>query len=171
MNGYIRLLEDLYLIHALPAWGKNYSKRAIGKPKIVISDTGLVCSLNGITEGFLANIENGNELGPLIETLVINEILKQQTWSKIGFDAYHYRDKDEKEVDLVLELGSGEVIAIEIKAASSVSGKDFAGMKMLRDMLGNRFHCGVLLYTGTEALPFGDRLYCAPVSSIWQFSA
>ena len=171
MNGYIRLLEDLSLIHVLPAWGKNYSKRAIGRPKVVLSDTGLVCSMNGVSDGFLANIENGNELGPLIEAFVINEIAKQQTWSGIGFDMYHYRDKDGKEVDLVIELSSGEVIAIEIKAASSFSRKDFSGMKALRDMLGNRFHCGVLLYTGTEVHPFGDRLYCAPVSSIWQFSS
>ena len=169
MNGYIRLLEDICLIHTLPAWGKNYSKRAISKPKTAISDTGLVCSLNGMADGFLADLENGNELGPVIETFVINEIMKQQTWSEIGFDVYHYRDKDGKEIDLVLELRSGEIIAIEVKAASSFSRKDFAGMKALRDMLGNRFHCGVLLYTGTEVQPFGDRLYCAPISSIWQF--
>jgi predicted AAA+ superfamily ATPase len=122
-----------------------------------------------MADGFLADLENGNELGPVIETFVINEIMKQQTWSEIGFDVYHYRDKDGKEIDLVLELRSGEIIAIEVKAASSFSRKDFAGMKALRDMLGNRFHCGVLLYTGTEVQPFGDRLYCAPISSIWQF--
>ena len=167
LNGYIRLLEDLCLIHTLPSWGSNYSKRAIGKPKIVISDTGLACSLNGMADGFLANIENGNALGPLIETFVINEIIKQQAWSEVGFDAYHYRDKDGKEVGVVLELSSGEVIAIEIKAASSFSRKDFAGIKALRDMLGDRFHCGILLYTGTEVQPFGDRVYCAPVSAIW----
>ena len=125
--------------------------------------------MNGMSDGFLSNIENGNELGPIIEAFVINEIKKQRTWSEIGFSMYHYRDKDGKEVDLVLELSSGEVIAIEIKAASSFSRKDFAGMIALRDMLGNRFHCGVLLYAGTEVQPFGDRLYCAPVSSIWQF--
>ena len=172
MNGYIRLLEDLCLIHTLPAWGKNYSKRATSRPKIVLSDTGLVCSINGMTGDFLADIENGNEFGPMIEAFAINEIKKQQTWSDIGFTAYHYRDKDGKEVDLVLELrggrAAGKIIAIEIKAASSLSGKDFSGMKALREMFGTRFHCGVLLYTGTEIHPFGDRIYCAPISSIWQ---
>ncbi|MCL2662657.1 MAG: ATP-binding protein [Oscillospiraceae bacterium] len=170
MNGYIRLLENLGLIHILPAWGKNYSKRAIGRPKIVLSDTGLVCSINGISSSFLSKLENGNELGPVFEAFVINEIMKQQTWSDVGFTTHHYRDKDGKEVDLVLELRGGKVIAIEIKAASSFSKKDFTGMKALRDMLGDRFHCGVLLYTGNEVQPFGDRLYCAPASSIWQFS-
>jgi len=169
MNGYIRLLEDLCLAHTLPAWGKNYSKRAISRPKIVLSDTGLVCSRNGLTREFLSNIENGNEFGPVLEAFVINEIKKQQTWSNIRFTAYHYRDKDDKEVDLILELRNGKIIAIEVKAASSFSRKDFAGMKVLRDILGDRFHCGVLLYTGTEVQPFGDRLYCAPISSIWQF--
>ena len=169
MTGYIRLLEDLCLLHYLPSWGKNYSKRAIGKPKIVLSDTGLACSVNGITGDFLAEIENGTALGPLLEAFVINEIKKQQTWSAIGFNLYHYRDKDDKEVDLVLELRGGNIIAIEIKAASSVSRSDFAGMKVLRDMLGDRFQCGVLLYTGTEVQPFGDRLYCAPISAVWQF--
>ena len=169
MSGYIHLLEDLCLIHSLPAWGKNYYKRASSKPKIILSDTGLACSVNGITGDFIAQIENGNELGPLLEAFVLNEIKKQQTWSDIGFSAFHYRDKDGKEVDLVLELRGGKIIALEIKAASSFSAKDFAGMKVLRDVLGDRFHCGILLYTGTTVQPFGDKLFCAPISSIWQF--
>ena len=89
----------------------------------------------------------------------------------IGFNLYHYRDKDDKEVNLVLELRGGNTIAIEVKAASSVSRNDFTGMKILRDMLGDRFLCGVLLYTGNEVQPFGDRLYCAPISAIWQFGS
>lgn len=168
MNGYIRLLEDLCLLHTLPAWGRNYSKRAINRPKTVLSDTGLVCSLHGITSSFLADIENGNELGPLLETFVITEVNKQQSWSDSDYTLFHYRDCDNKEVDLVLELDSGKIIAIEVKAASSFSRNDFAGLKTLRNMLGKRFHCGVVLYTGTEVQPFGDRLFAAPISSIWQ---
>ena len=168
MNGYIRLLEDLCLIHTITAWGKNYSRRAINKPKIIMPDTGIVCSLHGMTGGFLADIENGNVLGPLLEAFVISEIYKQQTWSEIDYTLFHYRDSDKREVDLVLEMAGGRTIAFEIKAASSFSAKDFAGLKVLREILGERFHCGILLYTGTQALPFGDRLFAAPISSIWQ---
>lgn len=170
MNGYIRLLYDLCLLHVLPAWGKNYSKRALSRPKVVISDTGLVCSLNSMTGDFLADIENGNQLGPLLETFAITEIIKQKSWSDTDFSLLHYRDTDNKEVDLVVEVDGGKIIAIEIKAASSFSRADFAGMKTLRDMLGDRFHCGVLLHTGTEVQPFGERLFVAPISSIWQES-
>ena len=168
LNGYIRLLEDLCMIHTLPAWGKSFTKRAISKPKIVMVDSGLVCSLCGVTGAFLADIENGNELGPLLEAFVISEINKQKSWSEIDFSLHHYRDCDNKEVDLVLELEGGNIIAIEIKASSSFSQKDFIGLKALREMLGKRFQCGIVLYTGSEAYPFGDRLFAAPISSIWQ---
>jgi len=168
MNGYIRLLHDLCLISKLSAWGNNYSRRAIKKTKIVLSDTGTVSSLLGINHEFLADIRNGNVLGPLLETFVINEFIKQQTWSNADFTLLHYRDNDMKEVDLILECADGKVIGIEIKAASSVSNKDFSGLKILRGLLGERFHCGLLLYMGTDVQPFGDRLFVAPISSIWQ---
>jgi hypothetical protein len=168
MNAYIRLLEDLCLLHSLPAWGKNYSKRALSRPKIILSDMGLVCSLHSMTNDFLADIENGSALGPLLEAFVIAEINKQQSWSDFDYTLFHYRDCDNKEVDLVLELDGGDIIAIEIKAAGSFTKSDFAGLKTLRSLQDKRFRCGVLLYTGTEVQPFGDRLYAAPISTIWQ---
>lgn len=168
MSSYIRLIEDLCLLHIIPAWGKNYSKRAISRPKIVLSDTGIVSSLNGMSSEFLAKIENGNELGPLLETFVISEIIKQQSWSEIDYSFFHYRDCDNKEVDLVLELDDGRIIAIEIKAASSFSKSDLSGLKVIRDIAGTRFHCGIVLYTGEEAHSLGDRLFAAPITSIWQ---
>ena len=168
MNGYIRLLQDLCLIHSLPAWGNSYSRRAINKPKIIVSDTGMASSLNGISHDFIANIENGNALGPLLENFVISEINKQRAWSDAVYSLFHYRDRDGKEVDLVLELEGGQIIALEIKAASSFSRSDFSSLKALRDIVGNRFYCGIVLYTGTEAQPFGDRLFAAPISTVWQ---
>ena len=167
MPAYIRMLCDLCLVHMLPAWGKNYSRRIVNKPKMVIGDTGLACSLNGINSSFIANIEQGEVMGPLLEAFVISEINKQQGWSSSEYSLFHYRDRDNKEVDLVIELIGGQVIAIEIKAASSFSRKDFTKMKMLRELLGKRFHCGVLLYTGNVVQPFGDKLFAAPISAIW----
>jgi len=123
--------------------------------------------LQGVNADFISDIENGNELGPLLETFVIGEINKQQAWSDFDYSLFHFRDFDEKEVDLLLELADGKIIAIEIKSASSFSRKDFSGLKMLRDGLGKRFHCGIVLYTGTETQPFGDRLFAAPISAIW----
>jgi len=48
-----------------------------------------------------------------------------------------------------------------------VRGDDFKGLTFLRDKLGSRFTIGVVLYTGTNALPFGDRLWALPYSALW----
>jgi len=168
MSGYTRLLEDLCLLHKIPAWGKNYSKRAINRSKLVMSDTGIVSSIYGINAEFLAMLESGNTFGPLLEAFIIAEFKKQQSWSEEIYKMHHFRDIDGKEVDIILELINGKIIAIEIKASSSFTKTDFSGMKILREVLGERFHCGILLYTGFEVQPFGDRLYAAPVNSIWE---
>ena len=167
MNGYIRLLDDLSLLHTIPAWGSNYSKRALSRPKIILSDTGLVTSHCGLSGDFLSNIENGNALGSILETFVATEIIKQQSWSDTDYTLFHYRDSDKKEVDLVIELYNGKIIALEIKASSSFSKSDFNNLKTLRDISTDRFHAGILLYTGTEVQPFGENLFAAPISSIW----
>ena len=168
MNAYIRLLEDLCLINSIPAWGRNYSRRAIGKPKLIIDDTGMACSLNGISQDFISKIENGNALGPLLENFVQSEINKQQSWSDTDYSLFHFRDRHSKEVDLVLELESGQIIGLEIKAASSISRNDFSGLKVLQELAGDNFYCGIVLYTGTEVNPFGEKLFAAPISTIWQ---
>ena len=79
---------------------------------------------------------------------------------------YHLRDKDGYEVDLVLQCGA-RYAGNEIKAASSVSEGDFRGLKRLRELLGTRFHAGVVLYDGEHLLPFGERLLAVPISALW----
>lgn len=51
---------------------------------------------------------------------------------------WHYRDNQQREVDIVLELGSGEIAGVEVKTAATVTAKDFAGLRHLRDRLGSR---------------------------------
>jgi len=71
------------------------------------------------------------------------------------------------EVDLVNESNDRRIAGIEMKAAGSVNLHDFKGLTFLRDKLNDRFTLGVVLYTGTQALPFGDRALPYSVSAIW----
>ena len=168
MHAYLRLLADLCLIHEIPAWGRNASKRAVGRTKLSLGDTGLAAYLNGESAESLAAFSHGEAFGSLLESLAVSELLKQQTWSSYDYTLYHFRDKDQREVDMVIELFDGRVIGLEIKATQTILRKHFSGLRHLRDLLGDRFVCGIVLYIGQESLPFGDRLYTSPLSALWR---
>ena len=63
------------------------------------------------------------------------------------------------------------MVGIEVKAATTVGPDDFRGLRRLAERLGNDFIAGIVLYTGTSTLPFGDRLRAMPVSTLWQAPA
>lgn len=168
LPAYLRLLDDLYLTQRLPAWGRNLAKRVVARPKALVADPGLAAHLTGATPEVLSDILQRNRLGDLLESFVTAELAKQQTWSDADFRLFHFRDSQGVEVDLVAELPDGRVIAIEVKASVSLARTDFAGLGFLRDRLGSAFVQGVVLYTGTEEVPWGDRLRGLPVSSLWQ---
>ncbi|MGW4421143.1 DUF4143 domain-containing protein [Streptosporangium sp. NPDC004631] len=84
---------------------------------------------------------------------------------------YHYRDRDQTEVDGVLENDTGEIIGIEVKASETVRSDDFRGLRLLQRRLGDRFRAGSVLYCGQESLSFGDGLTCLPISAPWTTEA
>lgn len=71
----------------------------------------------------------------------------------------------------MLEARDGTVAGIEVKASSTVRSSDFRGLRLLADRLGNQFAGGVVLYTGPDAVPFGDRLMALPLSALWRVPA
>jgi predicted AAA+ superfamily ATPase len=111
--------------------------------------------------------------GPLLETFVISELRKQiASLSRRRPTIWFLRTHTNVEVDVVLERGGGrEVVGIEVKASSSVTGKDMRGLQWLRDQMGDRFVRGVILYTGEHALQFGERLWAMPVDALWRLDA
>ena len=80
---------------------------------------------------------------------------------------HHYRDQPGHEVDLVLELASGEVVGIEVKASATPRLRDAAGLKLLRDRLGDRLRLGILLHLGSESIPLGERISAVPLAGLW----
>jgi hypothetical protein len=80
---------------------------------------------------------------------------------------HYYRDKDQYEVDMVLEDSSGRFVGIEVKAAASIAESDFRGLRRFQRQIGKRFSAGVVLYDGRQVLSFGEGLFAAPVSVLW----
>jgi len=168
LKRYMALLETTFLLQFLPAWSGNLSKRLVKSPKLVLNDTGLVAHLLG-TE--VAKSARPEMIGRLLENFVVMELRKQVTWSRKRVGLYHFRTHAGRKVDIVLEDAAGRVVGLEIKAATTVRGDDFRGLRGLAEDLGDRFHRGVVLYTGMESIPFGKRLHALPVQALWRTSA
>jgi uncharacterized protein len=165
VKNYIEILELMFIVRRVPAWLKNRAKRqATGMPKLHFIDTGLACHLLGLRtpEQLLAS----QFYGGLLETLLYMECCKHAGWAQDDTMLYHFRDKKQNEVDLVLEQSNGEIIGIEIKASVSVTTRDFKGLNILADYAGQKFRHGVLFYTGKDVLPFKQgehRFYALPL--------
>lgn len=169
VENHIRLLEDLYLVHRLPAWGKTLHSRATGSPKVHVVDSGLAARLHRVGVKKLASLDPTvlTEFGHLMETFVVEELRAQASWLEEPHTIGHWRTSDDDEVDFVIELEDGRVLAFEAKAAERIAGKDFSGLRKLRDALGERFVAGIALSTGTRSYTYEDRLHVMPTDRLW----
>lgn len=164
---YIRLLEKLFLIRRLPAWHSNQSKRLIKTPKIHVVDTGMASVLSNLTVADWSS--DAKQFGNLLESFVVQQLICQSTWSDLDYRFYHYRDKDQIEVDLVIEQGKS-VWGVEIKRAASVELNDCNGLRRLAEKAGKDFKGGVVLYSGSSVfeLEKNSNFYAVPLSSLWE---
>ena len=163
---YIWILDALFLVDILPAWHTNNYKRLVKAPKLHMLDTGLACHLLNRNKSGLA--DSPREFGALLESFVYSELLKQSYFINKQMRFYHYRDKDKNEVDVVIEAANRECFAIEVKAKASISRKDFIGLRRFRDIAGDRFKLGIVLYDGDHKLMLDDRLYAVPIAALWE---
>jgi predicted AAA+ superfamily ATPase len=168
-TAYIELLESLFLISTLPAWGATVSSRSVSAPKVHVVDSGIGAHLLRLSSAKLQRLDPSSmtEFGHLLESFVVQEAIRQTTWMSSLVSAGHWRTRDDDEVDLVLERHDGVVIGIEVKAGDRVEGKQFAGLRKLRDRLGSTFAAGVAFHLGQVGYQQEDRLHSLPVDRLW----
>jgi len=162
---YVGLLEQVFLIATVRPWFTNALKRIVKTPKLHFLDSGLLASVRGLT--FDRVKADRRTFGALLESFVFAEVLKLMTESDLRLTPYHFRDRDMREVDIVLERDDGMIAGIEVKASATVRSGDFAGLRALAEACGERFAFGVVLFDSADVVPFGDRLAAAPLSSLW----
>lgn len=164
-RSYTAILEQLFVVRTLPPWHNNTLKRLTKTPKIHFLDSGLLAVLRGLSPPSIAR--DRQPFGALLESFVVSECLKTADASDDRFSFSHFRDKDGAEVDLVIEDRRGNVVGVEVKAAATVDGSDFAGLRKLADAVGARFVQGLVLHDHDVAVPFGPRLWAAPLAGLW----
>jgi hypothetical protein len=156
---------SIILVDLIEAWSRNRLKRVVRTPKLQFIDTGLLATvLNVTTTGIL---RDRSRFGCLLESFVYGEMLKHAITAKDEYLLLYYRDIDKVEVDIVIENTAGEIVGVEVKAAASVKSGDLNGLRKLAQASGQLFKMGIILYDGAETLPLGDRLWAAPVSTLW----
>ena len=105
--------------------------------------------------------------GAVVETFVLTELLKHVAFSVQRLSLWHYRTQTNIEVDFILENRLGQITGIEVKASATVDGKDFKGLRHLQETESGIFQRGIVLYTGREVVPFGEKLWAVPLSVWW----
>ena len=138
--------------------------------KLYLGDTGLLAYLLDATSERLA--ADPKLTGMLLENFVAVELMKQATWSRTRPSLWHFRDHRGNEVDFVLEARGGtKIVGVEVKSRATLDSDDFNGLRVLAEAAGERFHRGIVLYSGVEALPFGKQMHALPITALWQFGA
>lgn len=163
-KAYIDVLERLFLVRVRRPWHVNLGKRQVKAVKLYIADPGLLAGLIGADARRVR--EDDGLAGSLFETFVATEVERQASWFPETLGFWHYREGD-REVDVIVERPSGEVVGIEVKAGATVRARDFRGLAHIRERLGSRFVAGVVLYAGDRTLPFGEKLWALPLSALW----
>ena len=168
-ESYISLLERVFLVHRLEAWGTTLLSRSVAKPKIHVLDSAVAATLLRITPEKLLSLRAAatTEFGHLVESFAVGELQKQASWNEAVTGVGHWRHLDGYEVDFVVEREDGGILGFEIKASARVQGSDMRGLSRLRDSLGAQFVGGFALYLGERSYTFADRLHVVPLDRLW----
>lgn len=164
---YLSYLEMTHLVTRLPGWATGAATRAKRRAKIHVADTGLAAAMLDLTAESLSNPATEGR-GPLHETFAVNELRRQATAIAPDLRFCHYRDSRGREIDLLIERPDGRVIALEVKAGATARPTDAKWLAWLRDLIGDRFEVGLVLYGGTQPLRLADRILALPLSYLWQ---
>jgi predicted AAA+ superfamily ATPase len=162
---YTGILEQLFLVQRVSPWFRNQLKRLIKTPKLHFLDSGLLAALLGLTSERIA--KDRSTFGALLETFVFSEVMKEIAWSEESYTLHHYRDKDQDEVDILVEDERGAMVGIKVKASATVHASDFKGIRKLLGICADDLKLGVVLYDGTKVVPPGDRFFASPMSCLW----
>jgi uncharacterized protein len=134
INEWTNLLERSYIIFRIHPYHKNFNKRIIKKAKVYFYDVGLLSYLLGIK-----NKEHLNShylKGAIFETLVMSEFMKNNFNRALNLKFYFWRNKSNKEVDLIVEDGV-KVKSIEIKSGKTIRDDFFGNLKYWNQLAKN----------------------------------
>jgi len=145
INSWLNILGASYIVYLLPPYYENINKRLTKTPKIYFYDTGLAAWLLGISDE--TQLQTHPLRGALFENLVINEMLKERYNKGKENNFYFYRDKSQREIDIIQWNGM-HLSAFEIKSAMSYNPDYFRNIDYLKSLLNDRITRSAVIYDG-----------------------
>jgi predicted AAA+ superfamily ATPase len=163
---YINALETLYLIERVYPWIKTDYDRVGKQEKIFMADSGLMSSL---LSWKIDQVRfDSDRLGKLIETFIFNELAAQVDANDGEYELYHYRDREKREIDFIIEREDQALLGIEVKSSSVVFKNSFRHLEWFqKNIAKERPFIGIVLYSGERHLSFGPNLWAIPISMLW----
>ena len=163
---YDGLLESLFVTERLPAWSTNRLKLIGRTPKRHLIEPALMGPLLRVDERVI--IRDARLIGALMDSFVVAQFRPELDAADSSASMFHLRRSDgNAEVDLLLEGPAGQLVAIEIKAASAPDLAMTKHFRWLRDSLPDRFALGVIFHTGSRPFVLDEKIWALPISTIW----
>lgn len=170
LESYINALESLYLVERVQPWTKTDYGRVGKQKKVFMTDGGLMASL--LDWRFDQVRLDADRAGKLVESFAFNELAALVDTSDGRYQLYHYRDREKREIDFLIERDDGALLGIEIKAAASTKKDDFKHLAWFRDNLaGDCPFVGIVLYAGEFSGSLGNGLWAVPFGAMWGMTA
>lgn len=165
-DAYDRLLESLYLLDRLPTWSSNRLTRLAKRPKRYLADPALAVSAARVDAAGI--LRDGDLLGRVLDTFVAAQLRPEIALLQPRTRLHHLRaESGRHEVDLIIDLGGGRTIGIEVKAASAPGPRDAQHLAWLREQLGDQFVRGIVFHTGPQPFELGERIWALPICALW----
>jgi hypothetical protein len=165
-SAYERLLQNLFVVEAVPAWLPERLKRLVKMPKRYVVDAGLAAAVINVDEAVA--LRDAGLVGRLLDTFVTAQFRAEIPACASRPRMHHLRTEGgRQEIDLIFELSGERIIGVEIKAAAAVNADDARHLNWLRDLLGERFAHGLVLHTGPGLFGLSDRITAAPIGVLW----
>lgn len=156
-----------FLVFNVKPWARpnKLSKRFVKSPKLYFTDCNFLSYImkRDIDEMY----ENDKKaFGHVFENFVATELLKSAKLNNLELS--HYRTQSGKEADFVLENAQGDVVGIEVKSTKDIDKKAYSGLLELKELCGDKFKKGIILYTGNDIVPLSEKIWAVPVCYFWK---
>jgi predicted AAA+ superfamily ATPase len=146
-KAWISVLEASYIIHLLQPHYKNFNKRLVKSPKLYFYDAGLAARLLGVENA--EQLKTHSIRGPLFETWVVSELLKNRYNEGKRSNLYFWRDKTGNEIDILTDQGQ-TLFPVEVKSGETIAKDYFRNIERYLEYAGEEAKRSALIYAGEK---------------------